>query len=76
MIKLQRADLVNEMVVIAMPIPSSIDHEYQYQVRWIGGPVYYRRRKGEMQWHFTTELDFAENVKSDNLIDWSDPSKK
>lgn len=75
MIKLNRLDQINEMVVIALPIQSSIEFEYQYQVRWIDGPVYYKRKKGEVEWNFTNELDFAKNVNSNNLIDWTDPSK-
>lgn len=75
MIKLDRLNTINEMVVIAVPIPTEINHEYQYQVRWIDGPAYYKRKKGEVVWIFTNELDFSKNVKSGNLIDWNDPNE-
>lgn len=76
MIELNRIDLVNEMVVIALPIHSDADmsNDYEYQVRWIGGPVYYKRKRGEEVWSFTEESDFSKNVKSHNLIDWNDPN--
>lgn len=70
MIKLKRLDIINEMVVVALPIQMEEPCEYQYQIRWIGGPVYYKRKKGDVTWEFTTESDFAQNVKSSNLIDW------
>ena len=70
MINIGRIEMVNEMVVIALPVKDSIDHEYQYQIRWIDGPEYYRRKKGEVTWEFTNSSDFAQNVKSNNLIDW------
>lgn len=74
MIKLNRVDIINEMVVIALPIEDNIDHEYQYQIRWIDGPEYYKRKKGDVTWEFTNASDFAQNVKSSNLIDWKGSS--
>ncbi len=44
--------------------------EYEYQIRWIGGPVYYKRKKGTSIWQFCTDQEFAENVNCNNLVKW------
>ena len=48
----------------------SKSNHYEYQIRWIGGPVYYKRERGNETWTFCTDQEFAENVSRDNLIEW------
>ena len=70
MIELGRIEIINEMIVVAIPLPSDALNEYQYQIRWIDGPVFYKRKVGDVEWGFTTAMDFIKNVKSHNLVDW------
>lgn len=44
--------------------------EYEYQVRDIGGDVYYKRKKNSKKWEFTSELDFFKNFKKSNVVKW------
>ena len=44
-------------------------HEYEYQLREIGGSdVYYKRKKGDKVWSFTDDVDFEKNSNKDNII--------
>lgn len=45
-------------------------NKYEYQVRLIDIPIFYKRKKGEDLWEFTTEKDFITNVRTSNLVDW------
>jgi len=49
--------------------------QYEYQVRNIGGDVFYKRVKGEDVWSFTNELDFYKNSNSKNTISWEKPEE-
>jgi hypothetical protein len=50
--------------------------ETQYQVRDIGGPIYYKKVKGEKYWHIIDEKEYFENSNKKNRIEWVDKSKK
>lgn len=43
--------------------------KWQYQIRDIGGPVYYKRQKGE-KWFFIDAIDFYKNSNKNNVIKW------
>ena len=43
--------------------------KYEYQVRDIDGPVYYKRIKGD-KWSFTDEVDFYKNCDKSNIVKW------
>ncbi len=49
---------------------SSNKIEYEYQIRDIGGEVFYKRKKGEKKWSFTSESDYYKNSKKNNIVDW------
>jgi hypothetical protein len=46
------------------------DTEYEFQIRDIGGSVFYKRKKGERIWGFTSPEDFAENCQKGKLVKW------
>lgn len=46
--------------------------EYEYQIRYIDGPLFYKRKKGEDTWSFTTDKEFAENAHKSKIIKWDD----
>jgi hypothetical protein len=45
--------------------------EYEFQIRDIGGPVFYKRKKGKSVWEFISSEDFAENCKDGKIIKWN-----
>ena len=47
--------------------------QYNYQIRDIGGDVFYKKLKDDECWQFTSELDFCKNSNKDNVIDWIKP---
>jgi hypothetical protein len=47
----------------------------EYQIRDIGGPVYYKRHKGE-KWSFIEEADFYKNSNKNNLVKWEEKKPK
>lgn len=49
--------------------------KWEYQVRDIGGPVYYKRQKGE-KWSFTDEVDFYKNSNKNNTVKWAEKKPK
>tara|TARA_B100000927_G_scaffold110466_1_gene89206 strand:- start:3464 stop:3655 length:192 start_codon:yes stop_codon:yes gene_type:complete len=44
--------------------------EMQYQIRYIDGPVFYKRVKGDDYWSFITSEEFVNNVCDGELIKW------
>lgn len=44
--------------------------EYEYQIRYIDGPLFYKRKKGEDTWSFTTDKEFTENAHNSKIIKW------
>jgi len=48
----------------------------QYQVRDIGGSVYYKKCGKEKNWSFTDEIDFLKNSKKSNIVNWEKPKDK
>ena len=43
--------------------------KWEYQIRDIGGPVYYKRQKGS-DWSFIDEAEFYKNSNRNNLVKW------
>jgi hypothetical protein len=48
----------------------------RYQVRDIGGPVYYKKCGKDKKWLFTDEIDFLKNSKKSNTEVWEKPKDK
>ena len=46
------------------------DVQYEFQVRDIGGSVFYKRKKGDSLWVFITAEEFAENSHKGKLLKW------
>lgn len=68
---------IERIKVLSGVLNESIDsNKYHYQVRDIGGDVFYKKLKDDDCWHFTTELDFYKNSNKENLIDWEKPEPK
>ena len=51
-------------------------NNYDYQVRNIGGDVFYKRKKGDKKWQFIDEVEFYKNSTKKNLITWEDKDSK
>jgi len=48
----------------------------KYQVRNIGGDVYYKKCKGDKKWVFTDEIDFVKNANSKNTVEFVEKKPK
>lgn len=48
----------------------------KYQVRNIGGDVYYKKCKGDKKWMFTDEIDFVKNSNSKNIVEFVEKKPK
>jgi len=80
-VRLGRFNILENHVVVYQDAPDmsfldSVDslsnsNHYEYQIRWIDSPLYYRRAKGTKIWSFCSDKEFAENVNSNNLIKWN-----
>lgn len=46
--------------------------EFEYQIRDIDGPVFYKRKKGEDTWKFISTEDFAQEACSGKVIKWDE----
>ena len=42
----------------------------QYQIRYIDGPIFYKRNNSDEKWKFITDEEFANNVCDGELIKW------
>jgi hypothetical protein len=49
---------------------------FEYQVRDVGGPVYYKRKKGDDVWSFINEDEFLKNSDTKNTIKFVDKIPK
>ena len=49
--------------------------KYEYQIRDIGGPIYYKRQKGE-KWSFIDETEFYKNSNRNNIVKWVEKKPK
>ncbi len=58
-------DLINEGV-----------EKCQYQVRDIGGDVFYKKCSGDKKWEFITEVDFLKNSNRNNTVKWEKSKEK
>lgn len=47
----------------------------EYQIRDIGGPVYYKRMKGD-DWSFIDDSEFYKNSNRNNLVKWVEKKPK
>lgn len=45
--------------------------EYEFQIRDIGGSVFYMRKKGEDVWCFITPKEFAKKCHQGKMIKWN-----
>jgi hypothetical protein len=50
----------------------SKEPEFEYQIRYIDTPVFYKRKKGDKTWGFTTDKEFAENAHKSKIIKWDE----
>jgi hypothetical protein len=50
-------------------------NKVEYQIRDIGGPVYYKRMKGN-DWSFIGESEFNKNSNRNNLVKWVEKKHK
>ncbi len=64
--KLSLLDILNE----------SKETECEYQIRYIDGPIFYKREKGEDTWSFTDAEEFAENAHNSKIIKWDKKKEK
>jgi len=49
--------------------------KWEYQVRDIGGPVYYKRQKGN-DWLFIDEAEFYKDSNRNNTVKWVEKKPK
>ncbi len=50
--------------------------DFEYQIRYIDGPIFYKRKKGDDVWSFTNAEEFAENAHKSKIIKWEDKEQK
>ena len=49
--------------------------KWEYQLRDIGGPVYYKRQKGG-KWYFIDEAEFYKSSNKNNTVKWTEKKPK
>lgn len=49
---------------------------YEYQVRYIDVPVFYKRKKGTDIWGFVTGEEFADNAHKIDIVKWDKKEEK
>ena len=64
--KLSLLDILNE----------SKETKCEYQIRYIDGPIFYKREKNEDTWSFTDAEEFAENAHNSKIIKWDKKKEK
>ena len=65
----------NKLKVLAgIPINESKEVEWEFQLRDIDGPIFYKRKKGDDTWQFISAEEFAENCGNGKLIKWDGES--
>lgn len=47
-------------------------NKFEYQIRDIGGPVYYKRKAGDKLWSFTDCEDYSKNTNDKNIVKWEE----
>jgi len=47
----------------------------QYQIRYIDGPIFYKRNEGDDKWSFITAEEFANDVCDGELVKWDKKEK-
>lgn len=63
----------NKIKVLAgIPLSESKSVEWEFQLRDIGGPVFYKRKKEDKDWQFISAEEFAENCHSGRLVKWEE----
>ena len=76
--RLKRFNMSEQVIIFDEPDMSFLDsvdslsnsNHYEYQIRWVDSPLYYKRAKGNDLWNFCTDKEFAENVTPENLVPW------
>jgi hypothetical protein len=53
-------------------LKESEETEFEYQICYIDGPVFYKRKKGDDVWLFTNAEEFAENAHKSKIIKWKE----
>jgi len=48
----------------------------QYQIRNIGGDVYYKKCGKDKKWNFTDEINFLKNSNKSNIVKWGEKKPK
>jgi hypothetical protein len=66
----------NKMSLKFLNILNEEKESCKYQIRDIGGDVYYKKCKGNSKWIFTDEVDFLKNSKKSNIEKWEKPKEK
>lgn len=68
---------INKMKVLAgIPLSESKkESKWEFQLRDVGGPVFYKRKEGESDWQFISAEEFAEGCSNGGkLIKWNGKS--
>jgi len=61
------------MISLKRILMESESESWEYQLRDVGGPVFYRRKSPDDTWQFTDAVTFAEGLASGaKLIEYKD----
>ena len=58
-------DLINKIL-----IEETQKEKWEYQIRFIDSPVFYKRKKGAENWFFINAEEFAENAHKSKIVKW------
>jgi len=67
-----REEYIRNKKLAGIPVNESADAPWEYQLRDISGVSFYKRRRGDKIWEFTTMEDFVDNFKGVNLVKWNE----